>query len=284
MEFRILGSLEVVHHGRALDLGTPQRRALLAMLLLQANQVVAVDVLAEGLWANDPPADPNAALQVQVSRLRKVLAGASEDEPSLITRHKPGYAMCIGADDLDAWRFERLMGDVTGALSGGRPAVASQMLAAALGLWRGPALADFAYAGFAQAEIARLSELRLGAIEALMEARLELGAHRDLVAELEGLVAAHPLRERFWEQRMLALYRCGRQAEALRAYQEVRRLLGDELGIEPSPELTQLEKAILLHQPELDWSPAPLAVGHNHLRSARSPAQPAPLRHRDNLP
>jgi len=284
MEFRILGSLEVVDHGRTADLGPPQRRALLAILLLNANQVVSVDLLLEGLWAADPPANPMGALQVQVSRLRKALAGATDDH-SLVVSRKPGYGICIASDALDAWRFERLVADAVEALAEGRPAVASQMLTSALGLWRGPALSDFAYASFAQADVVRLNELRLAATESLMEAKLILGAHRDVVAELEALSSAHPLRERFWTQRMLALYRSGRQAEALRAYQDVRQILAEEVGLEPSPELSRLETAILVHHPELNWAPVPVTSREaRRLPGVRTNPAAGTAHRADNLP
>lgn len=233
MEFRILGPLEVVAEGRAVSLGGTRQRALLAVLLTRANQVVSTERLIDELWGERPPKEARNTVQFYVSQLRKVL-GADR-----IETRAPGYAIRIERDELDLHRFERLVAE-------GGPA-----LTEALSLWRGPALADFAYEPFAQAEIARLEELRLAALEQRLEADLALGRHGELVGELEALVAEHPLRERLRGQLMLALYRSGRQAEALDVYRETRRVLVDELGIEPSPTLQELERSILRHDPGL---------------------------------
>jgi DNA-binding SARP family transcriptional activator len=231
-DFRILGPLEVVDNGVTIDLGGQKQRALLAMLLLHANEVVSTDRLIDALWEDDPPARAQKALQVYVSGLRKVVG------PGRIETKAPGYLVRAGAEELDAARFEAL--------------VAQGAFRDALALWRGPALGDFAYARFAATEIARLEELRLSALEARIEQNLAEGRHAEVAGELEGLVREHPLRERLRGQLMLALYRAGRQANALEAYQDARRALSDELGLEPSRELRELQQAILRHDPVLD--------------------------------
>jgi DNA-binding SARP family transcriptional activator len=242
VEFRILGPLEVVEGGRPLTLGGPRQRALLAILLTRANEVVSYDRLIDELWGAQPPRTATNALQYHVSQLRKTL-GPGE---AIVTR-EPGYLIRVALHELDLLRFEQLVEEARLA-----PAdQAARLLREALGLWRGPALADLAGEPFAQAEILRLEELRLAALELRLETDLALGRHRELVGELEVLVHGHPLRERPRAQLMLALYRSGRQAEALDLYREGRRLLVDELGIEPGPELQELEKAILGHDPEL---------------------------------
>ena len=246
MEFRILGPLEAWDGGRAVTLGGPKPRALLAVLLLHANEVVSADRLIDELWGEDSPEDAAAALRVNVSRLRKALP------PDVLTTRAPGYVLQIEPDALDLIRFERLVDEGRSLLSRGLAADASERLRDALSLWRGPALADFTYERFAQAAITRLEEIKLAAIELRIDADLALGRHDELVGELEELVAEHPLRERLRRWLMTALYRSGRQAEALDAYQDTRRALVDGLGIDPSAELSDLEQAILRHDPLLD--------------------------------
>ena len=241
MEFRVLGPLEVTAAGQSLGLGGARTRAVLAMLLVHANQVVSSDRLIEELW----PGQPRAAdsLQVRLSELRKVFRAAGQAD-RLVTR-APGYLLRVMPGELDAPRFERLAVAGYAALAAGEAATAAQHLDQALDLWRGPALADLDTAPFARAEAGRLEEERLAALESRAEARLACGQHRELIAELEALTAAHPLRERFWFQRMLALYRAGRQGDALRAYQELRAILVAELAIEPGPDLRDLQARIL---------------------------------------
>ncbi len=246
MEFRILGPLEVWDGGGEVTLGGGKRRALLAVLLLHANEVVPADRLIEELWGADSPEHAADALRVNVSRLRKALP------QDVLTTRSPGYVLRVESDELDLHRFERLVDEGRSLLARRLPADASARLRDALSLWRGPTLADFAYDSFAQAAIARLEEIRLAAVELLIDADLALGRHHELVAELEGLVAEHPLRERLRTSLMTALYRSGRQAEALDAYQAARRALVDELGIEPSPAVQELERGILRHDPALD--------------------------------
>src|SRR5215204_1181370 len=251
MEFRILGPLEVWDEGSELSLGGRKPRALLAVLLLHPNEVVPADRLIDELWGEDSP-ERAAALRVNVSRLRKAL---SQD---VLATRSPGYVIRVEPEELDLHRFERLVDEGRGLLARGLPADASERLREALSLWRGPALADFAYESFAQTAIARLEEIRLAAVELRIEADLALGRHAELVGELEALVAEHPLRERLRRCLMTALYRSGRQAEALDAYQDARRALVDELGIDPSPALQELERAILRHDPSLEVGvPAP---------------------------
>ena len=250
MEYRILGPLEVVDGEQPVPLGGPKQRALLALLLLRANEVVATDTLIDRLWGERPPATAAKVLQVQVWRLRKALGG-----DALGTR-SPGYVLRVGAGDFDLARFELLVSEARGAA----PAVAAAKLREALALWRGTPMADLAHEDFALAEVGRLEELRVVALEDRIEADLTLGRHAELVADLEALAATHPYRERLHGQLMLALYRAGRQADALERFQELRRRLDDELGLEPGEVLKQLQKAILAHDPSLDVPDRPQQV------------------------
>jgi DNA-binding SARP family transcriptional activator len=255
MEFRILGPLEAWDEGRQLAVGGRRPRALLAALLLHPNEVVSADRLIDELWGDDSPDRAGTALRVNVSRLRKALP------QDVLTTKSPGYLVRVDPDQLDLHRFERLVDEGRSLSARGLAAEASERLRDALSLWRGRALADFAHESFAQAAIARLEEIRLAAIELRIDADLALGRHPALVGELEALVAEHPLRERLQLCLMTALYRSGRQAEALDAYKRARRALVDELGIEPSPALQELERAILRQDPSLNLQrPAPAAV------------------------
>lgn len=257
MEFRILGPLEVVSGERRLDLGGARQRALLALLLIEANRVVSTDRLVDELWPAPPPARAPAILQDHIYHLRRSLEpGRAPGAPAtVVVTQAPGYVLRVEPHQLDARRFEALAEEGRAALASGRADQASQRFDEALSLWRGPALAGVAHEPFAAAEAARLDELRLAVIEQAIDAALALGRHGAVVAELENLVSAHPLRERFRAQLMVALYRAGRQAEALRAYQAGRAMLGEELGIEPSRGLQELERAILLQDPALGWQP-----------------------------
>jgi DNA-binding SARP family transcriptional activator len=263
LDVRILGPLDVQLDGRSLSLGGPQQRAVLAILALNAGQVVSTGRLIDELWGEQVPGSAKPVLQGYVSNLRKAIG------PVLVTR-APGYVLEIEPEQLDLHRFERLLGEGQRDRAGGRAEAAAAKLGEALALWRGPALADFAYEEFAQAAIVRLEELRLTALEERIEADLALGRHGQLVGELEGLVAQHPLRERLRGQLMLALYRSGRQAEALEAYQQARRALVEELGIDPTPALQALERAILQQDPALDLAAAE--------PSRAEPAPPVPER------
>jgi DNA-binding SARP family transcriptional activator len=257
VEFRILGPLEVIVDGQPLALGGSKPRALLAILLLHANRVVPSDQLIEELWDGHPPERALGTLQTYVSHLRDVLEpgrprGAA---PEVLVTRAPGYLLQITPDQLDAARFERLLKEGTAALQAGEPDLAAARLRAGLQLWRGSVLAEFGGAAFARAEIIRLEELYLAAVETRVEADLALGRHVELVGELEALTGKYPLQERLCAQLMLALYRCGRQADALRAYRDTRKLFADEFGIEPNASLRRLEQDILLQAPELDWTP-----------------------------
>jgi DNA-binding SARP family transcriptional activator len=246
MDFRLLGPLEVRDGDRLLPLGAAKQRALLAILLVTANEVVPAERLIDELWGERPPDSAATAVHVYVSRLRKQLPA------DVLVTCAPGYVLRVGAEELDVRRFETLVAAGRGLAAQDRPEGAAALLSEALALWRGPALAEFAFEAFAQREIARLEELRVTVLEERIEAELELGRHAELVGELEGLVADHPLRERLRRQLMLSLYRSGRQAEALDVYQSARRVLVAELGIEPGRGLQWLEQAILSHDPELE--------------------------------
>jgi len=264
LSFHVLGPLEVRDGGRALALGGGHQRALLAVLLLHANEVVSADRLIDALWGAAPPPTAAKTVQVYVSRLRKELG-----DGRLVTR-APGYALQVERSEVDLAKFEQLLGEAHRS----EPALAADTLRRALALWRGPALADLTYESFAQPEIARLEELRWAALEQRVDADLAAGRHAELVGELGALVAEHPLRERLRAQLMLALYRSGRQAEALSAYRQAQRELSDELGLEPSEELKQLEQAILRQDAELSPArdvPAPTApAGRSLLLAPRA--------------
>jgi predicted ATPase/DNA-binding SARP family transcriptional activator len=261
MRFGILGPLEVADEaGRGVVLGGRRQRSVLAILLLHANEVVARDRLIEELWSGRPPASAATSLHAHVSRLRRALG-----EDRRIVTAGGGYLIRVADGELDRERFERLVEEGAGAISSGDWELASGRLREALSLWRGPPLSDFRYDSFAQAEIVRLEELHVGAVERRIEAELALGREETVVGDLERLVREHPYRERLRGQLMLALYRTGRQADALAAYQAARRTLVDELGIEPSAELRELEQRMLRHDPSLSppaAEAAPLAGGH----------------------
>ena len=245
LEFRLLGPLEVGLQGAALALGGQKQRALLALLLMHAGEVFSTERLVDELWGETSPRTATTSLQNFVAQLRKVLPA------EVLVTKAPGYMLRVDSDQIDARRFERLVREAREE----SPKRRGQLLRNALGLWRGPPLADFAFESFAMTEIRRLEELRLQVLEERIEADLELGLGAELVAELESLVAEHPLRERLRGQLMLALYRAGRQAEALQAYHDGRRALVDELGIEPGPALQQLYRSILRQEGTLERAP-----------------------------
>jgi YVTN family beta-propeller protein len=261
MDFRILGPLEVEQEGRPVRLGGPRQQALLVLLLLNANDVVPSARLIEEIWGDEPPETARTALQVHVSQLRKALGA------EYIETRAPGYKLDLEPGRLDLSRFEQLVTEGRGALAGGDAERASNTLREALSIWRGspfPALEDV---GFARRERLRLGELRIAALEERIEADLQLGRHAEVVPELEALLAEHPLRERLRAQLMLALYRCGRQAEALDVYRH-GRALADELGLLPGESLRRLERAILQQDPALAApeaaqarAPAPVPTG-----------------------
>ena len=251
MEFRILGPLEVVDAHGPVDLGPPKQRALLAILLLHRNEAVSAERLIDLLWGGRPPETAHKGLQIYVSQLRKALEPAPRaGAPHRILVTRPsGYLAAIAPGQLDLDAFEAGVAAARDALADGRNEEASDALDEALALWRGPPLADFTFESFAQADIARLAELRLAAVQDRLTADLALGRHAELIGEIEGMVQEHPLRERLRAQLMLALYRSGRQAEALEVYQSARAALVEELGIEPGRELRDLHQAILQQDP-----------------------------------
>jgi YVTN family beta-propeller protein len=253
LEFRVLGPFEVVEHGRPLALGGPTQRALLAILVLRRGEVVSADRLIDLLWGERPPATAAKTLQGYVSHLRKALG-----DGVLLTR-SGGYLLAAEPEQVDAERFEAPVAHARDALAAGDAARARELLVSALALWRGEPLADLAYEGFAGGEVARLEEARVAALEDRIEADLALGRHRAVVGELEALVGLHPNSERLLGQLMLALYRSGRQVDALDAYRRGHRALRDELGLEPGPELRALEQRILTQDAALA-PPAPRRV------------------------
>src|ERR1700694_4318926 len=257
MEFRILGPLEVWEAGQAVALSGAKPRALLAILLMHPNRVVATDRLIDLLWGETPSETVSNTLQVCVSKLRRNLEpGHVHGTPhQVVIGQAPGYLIRIDPEQLDLPKFERLVGDARQSVAAGDPEAAAASLRAALGLWRGPAFANLANESFTIAEANRLGEMRLRALEDRIDAELVLGRHADLVGELELLVAEHPLRERLRGQLMLALYRSGRRAEATDMFYRAREVLVEEAGIEPGQDLQKLLKAILSQDPSLDLPP-----------------------------
>jgi DNA-binding SARP family transcriptional activator len=251
-EFRLLGPLEVRSEGASVQLGGPKQRALLALLLVDAGRTVSTDRLIDALWGEQPPRTAATSLQNFVSQLRKQLG------PEVLVTKPPGYLLRIDPLQVDVNRVNALVTEARAAAAGERAA----KLREAIELWRGPPLAEFGFEAFAQSEIARLEELRLALIEERIEAEIEEGRAAEVVGELEALVGEHPVRERFREQLMLALYQSGRQAEALEAFQEGRRVLVEELGIDPSPRLQQLHSAILRQEVGLEPTRAAPAQDH----------------------
>jgi DNA-binding SARP family transcriptional activator len=274
MEFRILGPLEVRSTGQSLPLGGPKQRAVLALLLLGANRVVSRERLIAELWPDAPGRDSEHALTLQISRVRRALSAAGDGEERVVTR-APGYVLRVERDELDLDRYERLVAAGRTALEAGDAESAVARLRAAESVWRGRPLADLEFEPFARLDVERLEELRLAALEERIDAELETGRHHQLVPELEGLIAEHPLRERLRAQLMRALYASSRQAEALAVYTDTRRLLVDELGIEPSASLRALERKILNQDAGLlgrePTPPAPPAPGGPRERRRRPP-------------
>jgi DNA-binding SARP family transcriptional activator len=249
MEFRILGPLEVVADDRVLPLGRGRQRALLAILLLRANQVVPTERLIDDLWGGGPPSTAPKMVQMYVAELRRALG------KDVLRTASPGYTLRVEDDELDLDRFERFVGEARES----DPTAAAALLRRALALWRGPPIGEFGYEAWAQTEIARLEELRLTALEDRFDADLAIGRAGDIVGELEAVARQHPFRDRLSAQLMLALYRAGRQAEALQHYRRTRTELHEELGLEPSQVLQRLERAILTQDPSLDARPPSVA-------------------------
>ncbi|HSJ51069.1 MAG TPA: BTAD domain-containing putative transcriptional regulator, partial [Actinomycetota bacterium] len=259
MEYRVLGSLEVAADGAILDLGPPKQRSLLAILLLRANEVVPVDRLVELLWDDRPPRTATHSIQIYVSDLRKTIEPLAGER--VIATRSPGYVLTVDPESIDARRFERLIGEATRDLGAPGADGAVEKLRAALAMWRGVPLSEFAYEEFAQADIRRLVDLRMTAIEELAGAELDAGRPLEVLPLAEAAIREDPLRERPRELLMLALYRTGRHAEALRAYQAFRAKLGEELGLDPSPGLQRLQERILLHDPGLVPAPPRPVLG-----------------------
>jgi DNA-binding SARP family transcriptional activator len=255
VDLQVLRPLEVRAAGGPLALGGVQQRAVLAMLALHLNEVVSTDALVDGLWREQAPASALNIVQGYISRLRKTLqAEPGRPGGAVLLRRGPGYLLELDPELVDLYRFQRLLREGREALRPA-PARAASILREALGLWRGQPLAEFTEVPFAQAEIPRLEQQRLAALEARLQADLALGRHAELIGELQALVAEHPLHEGLHRLLMLSLYRSGRQAEALEAYRRARHTLSEELGIDPGRALQELEAAILTQDPSLDWTP-----------------------------
>jgi DNA-binding SARP family transcriptional activator/tetratricopeptide (TPR) repeat protein len=270
-EFRVLGPLEVDAGGRVLEIGGPRLRVLLALLLARAGRVLSVPALVDGLWGRHAPPQAERTVRVYVSRLREALLPAAE---GVIVTRAPGYLLRLDPDAIDAARFERLVLEGRQALEAERPAVASERLTAALALWRGDAYAEFLYIPALRAEAARLEQLRLAAVADRVEVGLAAGMGAELVAELDGLTRQHPGNERLWGQLMRALYRAGRQSDALATFRRAREVLSEESGVDPSPQLAEIHRQILVQDDRLLAPLAALRVRHPH-PAQLPPAVPA---------
>jgi DNA-binding SARP family transcriptional activator len=278
VQFNILGPVEVRRDDEPLDLGGPKQRAVLAVLVLSAGRVVSVDRIVDELWGDEPPARALGTLQAYVFNLRRVLepGRAPRTPASVLASRTPGYVLQVPEESVDAIRFERGVARAQTLLQAARPDEAYAELSAAISLWRGPPLADLEAESFAGVPIARLTEMHEVAVETRLAADLALGRHATAAVELADLVRREPLRERPWELLMLALYRGGRQGDALRAFEQARRGLIEELGIAPGPALVRLARQVLEHDTALDWrAPTPVAI------SPAAPAHPPATAPRD---
>ena len=255
LEIRVLGPVEIAWDGRPIDIGGVKARALVARLLIDRHIIVSVDRLVDSLWRDNEGMGAEIAMRSTISRLRKRIREAGAPEDVIVTR-APGYLLDVPAESTDVLRLERLVAEGRVQLARRHPSECVRLLSEAEGLWRGPAYSEVRDEPFARAEARRLEELRLLATETRMDAELTMGRHEAVTGELETLTSANPMRERLWSQRMLALYRCGRQAEALRVFRDLRTALVDELGIEPGHDVSWLEHAVLAQDPVLDF-PAP---------------------------
>ncbi|MFJ8578302.1 BTAD domain-containing putative transcriptional regulator [Micromonospora sp. NPDC093277] len=247
LRFNILGSLEVRHQGVDCTPTAPKVRAVLALLLLRANHTVSQDAIFDWLWGDRPPRSAATTTQTYVYQLRALFerVGVAGSADQLLITRPTGYLLSLGEEQLDTTVFARLCDEGGALLDGGRAAEAAQRLRQALSLWRGPVLADVHVEDSMAADVAHLGELRMRALELRIEADARLGRYRELITELRGLVAAHPFNEWFHAQLITALNRCGRRAEALHAYRNLRQTLSDELGLEPTPELQELQRQVL---------------------------------------
>jgi DNA-binding SARP family transcriptional activator len=271
VEFRILGPLEVVEDGNPVALGTLKERLVLAVLLLHANEFVSRDRLIDDLWGEAPPPTARKAVNVYISQLRKTLGRGGHDP---IATASGGYRLRLEPEQLDAERMQQLLEQARESVSKGEHADAAERFRSALALWRGPTLAGLQLESLGGDEVARLDELRLAALMDRIDCDLAVGRHEQVLGELKVLVREHPLRERLRAQQMLALYRADRQADALGAYGEARRVLVDDLGIEPSEALQRLQQAILRHDPSLETPEGTAEV--NGLASSAPAPQAAP--------
>jgi DNA-binding SARP family transcriptional activator len=283
LQFAVLGRFRVELDGREVDLGPRLQRALLAILVVEAGHVVPVDRLIDLLWRDEPPAAAIASVQAYISLLRRVLEpGRAPRTPArVLVTQDPGYMLRATDDQVDALRFQALARKAHNDLADGQPATAAAQLEDALALWHGDPLAEFADEPWALPAAARFTEAHDLAAEDRIGAWLALGRHAEAVAELEAMVEARPLRERRWGQLIVAAYRCGRQADALRAYQRCRTILADELGLEPGPELRRLEAAVLAQDPSLDWQPAARRPTPEPAVGPRAHAERQPAAQRD---
>ena len=264
MQFRILGTLEAGTAGALAELGPPKQRAVLAILLLHVGEIVPTDRLIDLLWGDSPPRTALHSVQIYISELRKTLEPLGGDR--LIVTRPPGYELDVDADAIDARRFERLIEEGTRRIQAGERDEGATLVRDAMDLWRGPALSDFAYDEFAQPQIRRLHDLRLDGIEALAAGELAVGRAADVIPLLDAAIREDPMRERSRELLMLALYRSGRHAEALRTYERLKVLLDDELGLQPSPPIQRMQERILVHDPTL-MAPADIAADPGESRN-----------------
>jgi len=266
VEFGLLGPLKVVDGGRLVPIRSAKHRVLLAALLLRAGELVTVDELADAVWGDALPASPRKAVQTHVSRLRQLLRGAE-----LIQSQPEGYVIAVAHGDVDVGRFGLLLEAARGAVGRGDRGAEAEALRQALALWRGEPLADVTSEALHRNAVVRLAEQRLDALQRRIEADLELGRHAELVSELRALTNQHPLREQYWALLMTALYRCGRQADALEAYRSVSRRLADDLGVDSGPGLRELHQAILTNDPTLAASPARAHTANTSARPSQLP-------------
>jgi DNA-binding SARP family transcriptional activator len=256
LQFKVLGPLEVVDGGERLALGGPKQRAVLAVLLLDANRVVPSSQIIERVWGEDPHERAANTLQVYISNLRKIIDPDKRAAESRLRTQPPGYELRVADDELDLLRFEQDVAAARALAAADRPTEAADRFRQALALWRGEPLSDLSGEGFATSLTLRIAERRVAVLEDRIDVDLALGRHREVIGDLDDAIRDHPYRERLRAQRMLALYRSGRQAEALQSYQQARELLLDELGIDPGAELQELERAILRQDAALDGGPA----------------------------